>query len=73
MELSATLTLVAGRSVDLGVLSSHNLIYASETILKGERFFCRDAFRTDLAVATLLGLTAQYKFERKEIVHAYTA
>ena len=73
MELSATLTLVAKRSVDLGVLSSHNLIYASEALLKGKRFFCRDAFQTDLAAATLLGLTARYKFERKEIVNAYTA
>jgi len=73
MELSATLSLAAKRSVDLGVLSSQNLIYASEALLKGRRFFCRDAFRTDLTAATILGLAAQFRFERKEIVNAYTA
>jgi len=72
-ELSATLSLAAGRVVDLGVLSSRNLIYASEAILKGERFFCRDTFQADLAAATLLGLFIQFNFERREILDAYTA
>ncbi len=73
MELSAALSLAIGRNVDLGVLSSHNLIYSSEAILKGERLFCRDAFQGDLAAATLLGLAAWFEFERREIVNAYTA
>ena len=73
MDLSASLSLAAGRNVDLGVLSSQNLIYASEVILKGERLFCRDAFQADLAAATLLGLAARFEFERREIVDAYTA
>ena len=72
-ELSAALSLAAGRTVDLGVLSSRNLIYASEAIFKGERFFCRDTFQADLAAATLLGLALQFRFERREIVDAYTA
>ena len=73
MELSAALSLAAGRNVDLGVLSSQNLIYASEAILKGERFFCRDVFKADLAAVTLLGLAVRFEFERREIVDAYTA
>jgi predicted nucleotidyltransferase len=72
-ELSATLSLTAGRVVDVGILSSRNLIYASEALLKGRRFFCRDTFQTDLAVATLLGLAARFKFERREIIDAYTS
>lgn len=72
-ELSTSLTLAAGRAVDVGVLSSHNLIYACQAVLKGKRFFCRDTFQADLAVATLLGLTARFNFEREEIVNAYTA
>ena len=72
-ELSATLSLAAGRTVDVGVLSSRNLIYASEAILKGERFFCRDVFKADLAAVTLLGLAVRFEFERREIVDAYTA
>jgi hypothetical protein len=59
--------------VDVGILSSRNLIYASEALLKGRRFFCRDTFQTDLAVATLLGLAARFKFERREIIDAYTS
>ena len=70
-ELSASLSLAAGRAVDVGVLSSRNLIYASEAIFKGERFFCRDRFQADLAAATLLGLFIQFNFERREIVDAY--
>jgi predicted nucleotidyltransferase len=72
-QLSASLSLAAERTVDVGVLSSRNLIYACQAILKGNRFFCRDTFQTDLAVATLLGLAARFRFERKEIVDAYTA
>jgi len=72
-ELSASLSLATGRTVDVGILSSRNLIYASEAILKGERFFCRDTFQADLAAATLLGLAAQFRFERREIVDAYIA
>ena len=70
-ELSASLSLAAGRAVDVGVLSSRNLIYASEAIFKGERFFYRDRFQADLAAATLLGLFIQFNFERREIVDAY--
>jgi len=73
LELSAKLSLAAGRTVDLGVLSAKNLIYASQVLLKGMRFFCRDAFAADLAAATLLGLAVQFHFERKEVVDEYAA
>lgn len=73
IELAAGLSLMAGRTADLGVVSSQNLIYASQVFLTGERFFCRDVFQTDLAAATLLGLAAALRFERKEIVDAYAA
>jgi len=73
VDLASNLSLMAGRTVDLGVLSSQNLIYASQVFLTGERFFCRDAFAADLAAATLLGLAAQFRFERKEIVDVYAA
>jgi uncharacterized protein len=73
VELATELSLIAGRSVDLGVLSSQNLIDATQALLTGERFLCRDEFQTDLAAATLLGLSAGFRFERREIVDAYTA
>ncbi len=58
--------------VDLGVLSSSNLVYAREAVLKGRRIYCRDRAFCDLFVATLLGLYAQLREERKEIEFAYT-
>lgn len=72
IELASSMTIPAGRSVDLGIMTSQNLIYASQVILSGNRFLCRDEFQADLNAATLLGLTLQYKFERQEIVDGYT-
>jgi predicted nucleotidyltransferase len=72
MDLAASLTPRDGRSVDLGLLTSQNLVYASEAILSGNRFLCRDKFKADLGASTLLGLAVQYRFERQEIVDGYT-
>jgi len=71
-ELAADLTTVAKRNVDLGQLSSQNLIYASEALLKGHRFCCQDTSKADLLAATLLGLAMEFQIERKEIIDAYT-
>jgi len=73
LELATSLSVVVGRTVDVGVLSSRNLIYASQALLTGERFFCRDMFVADLTAAALLGLAVQFRFERKEIVDVYAA
>jgi len=71
--LTTDLTLAFGRPVDMGIVSARNLIYARQCVLTGKRIFCRDAFRTGLAVATLLGLAMQLDFERREILRAYSA
>lgn len=72
-DLAADLTTLAGRQVDLGVLSSQNLIYASEALLKGQRFYCTEPHQTDLEASTLLGMAMEFHSERREIVDAYTA
>jgi predicted nucleotidyltransferase len=72
LEMATSLTSSAERTVDLGVMSSQNLIYSSQAILTGHRFLCRDQYEADLSIATLLGLTVQFKFERREIVNGYT-
>jgi predicted nucleotidyltransferase len=72
-ELAAELGIRAGRPVDLGLLSAANLIYASQAILTGQRIFCRHTFTADHAVASLLGMAAQFHYERREVVHAYSA
>lgn len=71
-ELAAELGLHAGRPVDLGLLSAANLVYASQAILTGHRFLCRNLFAADNAAATLLGLAAHFNYERREVAHAYS-
>jgi hypothetical protein len=72
-DLTSELTLDIGRPVDVGLISAYNLIFARQCVLTGRQVFCRDVFRAGLTVATLLGLAMQLEFERREIVHAYTA
>lgn len=72
-DLSAELSMITGRNVDLGQLSSRNMVYASEALLKGYRFYCVDIEKADLMVATLLGLAMGLNVERKEILDAYRA
>jgi predicted nucleotidyltransferase len=72
-DLTSELTLDLERPVDVGLISAHNLIFARQCVLTGKQVFCRNVFRVGLIVATLLGLSMQLDFERREIVHAYTA
>ena len=73
VELASELTMITERPVDIGLLSSQNLVYACEALLKGHRFYCQDMAKADLASATLLGLAMAFNIERKEIMDAYTA
>ena len=72
-DLASELTLGLGRPADVGLISARNLIFARQCVLTGRQIFCRDVFLAGLTVATLLGLAMQLDFERREIVHAYTA
>jgi predicted nucleotidyltransferase len=72
MELAERLTDIAGRSVDLGVLSSRNLVYAHQAILTGKCVWRRAGTFTELRIATLLGLYARFQFDRREVLDAYT-
>ena len=59
------------RDVDLGEVSSRNLVFAREAILTGKRLFARDAFRAETIETTLLGLYASFNEDRKELLDAY--
>lgn len=59
LRLAGELSRVVGRTVDLGILSTDNLIYARETLLTGKRILCRDRFFCDMFGATALGLYAE--------------
>lgn len=71
LTLSSQLEDHCGREVDIGILSSKNLIYTREAILKGQCVYEVDDIYSRLFVATVLGLYAQLKIERKEVEDAY--
>ena len=73
MELAGRLTDIAGRPVDLGVLSSRNLVYAHQAILTGECIWLRAGTAAELRIAALLGLYDRFQFDRREVLDAYTA
>lgn len=67
------LELIFNRKVDVGVLSSKNLIYAKEVIEHGISVFCRNKFEKELFEATILSMYLDLQIERKEILNAYRA
>ncbi|MDA3896040.1 MAG: nucleotidyltransferase domain-containing protein [Desulfobacteraceae bacterium] len=71
LKLSSQLEDHCGREVDIGILSSKNLIYTKEAILNGKCIYEKDDIYCRLFVATALGLYAQLKKERKEVEDAY--
>jgi predicted nucleotidyltransferase len=72
-KLAANLSFALNHSVDIGILSSSNLIYAKEAILTGRRIFTRNAFIADMAETTLLSMYACFNEERQEVINAYCA
>jgi predicted nucleotidyltransferase len=59
--------------VDIGLLGTHDVVYAVQAIVNGVCIFTRDRFKRDLAAATCLALYADLKQQRREVEHAYTA
>jgi predicted nucleotidyltransferase len=70
-ELAASATMEFGRDVDLGEISSRNLVYARQVILAGRRLYARDSGRADLRETSLLGMYAGFFEERREVANAY--
>lgn len=73
VEIANQLTIKLGRTVDLGVITSKNLIYASEAFFKGDMIYTTDQYQNDLIRCTLIGLYYQLNIDRKEILDAYRA
>ncbi|ARN56307.1 type VII toxin-antitoxin system MntA family adenylyltransferase antitoxin [Sedimentisphaera salicampi] len=72
-DLAGELNLISPRPVDLGVLSSSDLIYASQVLQTGRRFFCRDETAAEFRECTLIGMIQDYRIEMREIYEAYSA
>ncbi|NCD34909.1 MAG: nucleotidyltransferase domain-containing protein [Spartobacteria bacterium] len=62
---------ITGRQIDLGILSSDNLVYAMQAISKGRLLFCRNKSETDRKVMHLYALYATLREERAEVERAY--
>jgi len=61
------------RSVDLGEVSSANLVYSREAFLSGIPLFQRNPEKVSLRRAGLMGMYIQFNLDRKEVLDAYSA
>ncbi len=71
VNIANLLSYQLSKPVDLGQISSENLVFAREALLKGYPIFVRDEERMNMIRANLLGMYIQYNLDRKEVVDAY--
>lgn len=71
IELANSLSYKLKRTVDMGEVSSKNLVYAREALLKGILLYTKNQNRANLYRANLLGLYIQFNLDRQEVVDAY--
>lgn len=72
INIANSLSFELSRTVDLGEITSDNLVFAREALLKGRPLYVKDEQRMNLARANLLGMYIQYNLDRKEVLDAYT-
>ena len=73
MAMAGELAMLVGREVDLGILSTNNLVYAKEVIEHGELLFTKNTFFSECFVSTCLSMYADLQQDRKEVLYAYSA
>ncbi len=73
MALGGELALLVGREVDIGILSTNNLVYAKEVIEHGELLFTKNSFFSERFISTCLSMYADLQQDRKEVLYAYSA
>lgn len=71
VNLSTELSIKFKRSVDIGIISSKNLVYSREAFINGEIIYTRDENKSNLIRSTLLGMYIDFNMNRKEIINAY--
>ena len=71
-NISCDLSFELKRTVDVGQISSNNLIYAREALLKGKLIYTKNEAETNLYRANLLGMYIQFNMDRQEVVNAYS-
>jgi predicted nucleotidyltransferase len=73
VEIAASLSYKLKKIVDLGEISSKNLVYAREALLTGYTLFEQDPDMVSSIRANLLGLYLQFNHDRREVLDAYQA
>ncbi|MFM8380348.1 MAG: type VII toxin-antitoxin system MntA family adenylyltransferase antitoxin [Planctomycetia bacterium] len=73
LALTAELTKIFGRSVDLGVLSTANVVYAKEAVTTGKIIYHRDPRVTARFAMLTLSMYASLQEARREVLRAYAA
>jgi predicted nucleotidyltransferase len=73
LRLAGELEAIFGRTADIGILSTNNLIYAKEVVEHGRILFTKNPFFSEQFLSTCLALYADLQEERKEVFYAYSA
>ena len=73
LSLAADLEELAGRPVDVGVLSTTNLVYAKEAVAHGVLLLERDPSARACFAMLVLSMYASLQESRREVLHAYAA
>jgi predicted nucleotidyltransferase len=73
LHLAAELSSIVGREVDLGVLTTRNLVYAKEAVTRGRLIFDRDHLVTARFEMYTLSMYASLQEARREVLRAYAA
>jgi predicted nucleotidyltransferase len=73
LAVAAELEIRMGRPFDIGVVTSGNLVYASEAILNGRRLVTFDADHAAAMETRLLGCYVQFRQDRRDVEAAYRA
>ena len=71
LNLAGDLAFKTGLMLDIGEISSRNLVYSKEAVLTGQRLFVRDEPEADSKICTLLGMYIVFNEERQEVLRAY--
>lgn len=71
--LAGELESLLGRTADIGVLSTGNLVYAKEVLEHGRPLFTKNPFLSDRFFSTCLAMYADLQQDRKEVLDAYSA
>ena len=61
LECAGELESILGCPVDIGELSTRNLVYAKEVIANGQEIFTTNRFQSDLFMATSLAMHAEHQ------------